>query len=134
MAPAFGPGCDPGVPRPSLASGSLHGACFSLCLCLCLSLCVSPVNKYSLFIHLFFKYLIYLFERERERERSGARSIQCKKLNLRVKKWRAAPVAQRFGATCSLGCDPGDPGSSRTSGSLHGACFSLCVSASLCLS
>ena len=39
----------------------------------------------------------------------------------------AAPVAQRFGAACSLGCDPGDPGSSPTSGSLHGACFSLCL-------
>ena len=25
------------------------------------------------------------------------------------------------------GCDPGDPGSSPTSGSLHGACFSLCL-------
>ena len=30
----------------------------------------------------------------------------------------------------SSGCDPGDPGSSPTSGSLHGACFSL----SLCVS
>ena len=45
---------------------------------------------------------------------------------------RAAPVAQRFSAACSLGCDPGDWGSSPTSGSLHGACFSLCLC--LCLS
>ena len=30
------------------------------------------------------------------------------------------------------GCDPGDPGSSPTSSSLHGACFSLCLC--LCLS
>ena len=45
-------------------------------------------------------------------------------------------MAQRFGATCSLGCDPGDPGSSPTSGSLHGACFSLCLrpGLSLCVS
>ena len=43
LAPAFGPGQDPGVPGLSPVSGSLHGACFSLCLCLCLSLslCVS---------------------------------------------------------------------------------------------
>ena len=34
LAPAFGLGRDPGVPGWSLASGSLHGACFSLCLCL----------------------------------------------------------------------------------------------------
>ena len=46
----------------------------------------------------------------------------------------AAPVAQRFGASCSLGCDPGVPGSSPTSGSLHGACFSLCLCLCLFLS
>ena len=40
-------------------------------------------------------------------------------------------VAQRFGTACSLGCDPGDPGSSPASGSLHGAYFSLCLC--LCL-
>ena len=39
LAPAFGPGCDPGVPGLSPMSSSLRGACFSLCLCLCLSLC-----------------------------------------------------------------------------------------------
>ena len=38
LAPAFGPGRDPGVPGSSPASGSRHGACVSLCLCLCLSL------------------------------------------------------------------------------------------------
>ena len=38
---AFGPGCDNGDPGSSPASGSLHGACFSLCLCLCLSLSLS---------------------------------------------------------------------------------------------
>ena len=44
-------------------------------------------------------------------------------------------VAQRFSTAFSPGPDPGDPGSSPTSGSLHGACFSLsCVSASLSLS
>ena len=32
LAPAFGPGCDPGVPGSSPALGSLHGACFSLSL------------------------------------------------------------------------------------------------------
>ena len=55
-------------------------------------------------------------------------------------KWlsRAAGVAQRFSATFSPGGDTGDPRSSPTSGSLHGACFSLwlclCLSLSLCLS
>ena len=48
----------------------------------------------------------------------------------------AAPVAQRFSAAFSPGCDPRDPGSSPTSGSLHGACFSLglCLPLSLSLS
>ena len=49
--------------------------------------------------------------------------------------FRAAQVAQQFGATFSPGRDPGDPGSSPTSptsGSLCGACFSLCLC--LCLS
>ena len=54
--------------------------------------------------------------------------------SLNIKKWqqRAALVAQRFGAALGLGCDPGDPGSSLTLGSLRGACFSLCLC--LCLS
>ena len=39
--------------------------------------------------------------------------------------FRATPVAQRFSAAYSPGRDPGDPGSSPTSGSLRGACFSL---------
>ena len=40
-------GMTPGVLGSSPASGSLHGACFSLCLCLCppLSLSVSLMNK-----------------------------------------------------------------------------------------
>ena len=38
LAPAFGPGRDPGVPGSSPVSGSRRGACFSLSLCLCLSL------------------------------------------------------------------------------------------------
>ena len=37
----------------------------------------------------------------------------------------AAQVAQRFSAAFNPGRDPGDPGSSPTSGSLHGACFLL---------
>ena len=41
----FGLGPDPGDPGSSPASGSLHGACFSLYLCPCLSLCVSLMNK-----------------------------------------------------------------------------------------
>ena len=45
---------------------------------------------------------------------------------------QAAQVAQRFSASFSLGHDPRDPGSSPTSGSQHGACFSLCLC--LCLS
>uniref|UniRef100_A0A8C0KMS4 Reticulon n=1 Tax=Canis lupus dingo TaxID=286419 RepID=A0A8C0KMS4_CANLU len=40
--------------------------------------------------------------------------------------YRAAPVAQQFSATYSPGRDPGDPGSSPTSGSLHGTCSSSC--------
>ena len=48
---------------------------------------------------------------------------------------RAALVAQQFSAACSLGRDPGDPGWSPTSGSLHGACIShcLCLCLSVCL-
>ena len=42
----------------------------------------------------------------------------------------AAPVAQRFSAAFGPGPDPGDPGSSPTLGSLHGACFPLCASLS----
>ena len=46
----------------------------------------------------------------------------------------AAQVAQRFSTTFSPGPDPGDLGSSPTSGSLHRVCFSFaCVSASLSL-
>ena len=45
---------------------------------------------------------------------------------------RANWVAQRFSATFDPGCDPGDLGVSPTLGSLHGACFSLCLC--LCLS
>ena len=41
-------------------------------------------------------------------------------------------VAQRVSAAFSPGRDPGDPGSSPTSGSLRRACFSLCLC--LCLS
>ena len=40
---------------------------------------------------------------------------------------RAAWVAQRFSAAFSPGYDPRDLGSSPTLGSLHGACFSLCL-------
>ena len=47
---------------------------------------------------------------------------------------RAARVAQRFSAVFSLGRDPGDLGSSPMSGSLHGACLSLCLCESLSLS
>ena len=45
---------------------------------------------------------------------------------------RATLMAQRFGAAFSPGYDLGDPGSSSTSGSLHGVCFFLCLC--LCLS
>ena len=44
----------------------------------------------------------------------------------------AARVAQWFSTAFNPGPDPGDLGSSPTSGSLHGACFSLCLC--LCLS
>ena len=49
---------------------------------------------------------------------------------LKVWQW-VAQVAQWFGAAFSPRCGPGDLGSSPTSGSLHGACFSLCLC--LCL-
>ena len=52
-ASAFGSGRDPGVQGLSPASGSLHGACFSLCLCLFLFLCVSWLNKLNLFFFFF---------------------------------------------------------------------------------
>ena len=60
LAPAFGPGRNPGDSgsNPTLGSGrlrieshvvllawSLLGACFSLCLCLCLSLSMYLMNK-----------------------------------------------------------------------------------------
>ena len=41
LAPAFGPGRDPGVLGLSPAWGSRHRAYFSLLLCLCLSLSLS---------------------------------------------------------------------------------------------
>ena len=50
---------------------------------------------------------------------------------IRIKKG-AALVAWWFSAAFSPGCDPGDLGSSPALGSLHGACFSLCLC--LCLS
>ena len=48
--------------------------------------------------------------------------------------WGTVPMAQRFSAAFSPGCDPGGPGSSPTLGSLHRACFSLylCLCLSLC--
>ena len=52
--------------------------------------------------------------------------------SVRKEKCRAARVAQRFSAAFSPGPDPRDLGSSPTSGSLQGACFSLCLC--LCLS
>ena len=51
-------------------------------------------------------------------------------MNMSIK--QGARVPQQFSATFSLGCDPGDLGSSPALGSLHGACFSLCLY--LCLS
>ena len=47
LAPAFGPGRDPGDPGSNPTSGSLpvHGACFSLCLCLCLSLSLCDYHE-----------------------------------------------------------------------------------------
>ena len=41
LAPAFGPGRDPGDLGSNPTSGSRRGACFSLCLCLSLSLSLS---------------------------------------------------------------------------------------------
>ena len=40
------------------------------------------------------------------------------------------PGAQRVSAALGPGRDPGGPGSSPASGSLRGACFSLCLSLS----
>ena len=45
---------------------------------------------------------------------------------------RAGGVTQWFSSAFSPGPDPGDPGLCPTSGSLQGACFSLCLC--LCLS
>ena len=52
-----------------------------------------------------------------------------KKTYEKIRGW-AAQVTQWF----SPGCDPGDPGLSPMSASLHGACFSLCLCLCLCLS
>ena len=46
--------------------------------------------------------------------------------SIKHNKW-AAQVAQQFSAAFIPGPDPGDQGSSPTSSSLHGACFSLCL-------
>ena len=60
-------------------------------------------------------------------------------LKVRLKQLiRGAWVAQQFSAALSPGPDPGNLGSSPTSGSLHGAGFPLglclCLSLSLCVS
>ena len=54
------------------------------------------------------------------------------RLQVPLNKLETGQAAKRFSAAFSPGCDPGDPESSPTSGSLHGACFSL--SLRLCLS
>ena len=54
------------------------------------------------------------------------------KTRVKIRLTGAAGVAQRRSAAFGLGPDPGDPGSSPTSGSLRGPCFSLCLS--LCIS
>ena len=51
-------------------------------------------------------------------------------LPFKIKMW-AAWVTQQFGTAISPGPDPVERGLSPTSGSLHGACFSLCLSLSL---
>ena len=53
-----------------------------------------------------------------------------KRSQLKKGPW-AARVARRFSTVFSPGPDPGAPGLSPTSGSLHGAWFSLCLSLSL---
>ena len=63
-------------------------------------------------------------------EMTQGRRILCLNLMMSTKKWKeklGSLVAQRFSAAFGPGCDPGDPGLSPTSGSLHGACFSLCL-------
>ena len=52
----------------------------------------------------------------------------------KVSKNRAARVAQRLSAAFSLRRDPGDLGSSPTSGSVHGTCVSASFSLSVCVS
>ena len=90
-----------------------------------------------------FKYQSWIFHSEiihvvkkNEREQRQLKKGKYKKNSLRIYKHRAALVAQQFTAACSLGHDPGDPESSPTSGSLHGAWFSLllCLWLSLSLS
>ena len=61
------------------------------------------------------------------REGAGARKM------LTELQYRAARGAQRFSAAFSPGPDPGDLRLNPLSASLHGASFSLCVSASLCV-
>ena len=67
---------------------------------------------------------------------NGFQTSQANSLttNLKLKHYAgAAPVAQRFSATCSPGRDPGDPGSSQAP-CMVPASPSACVSASLSLS
>ena len=71
--------------------------------------------------------------KKKEREKG----IQIQPHTIHKNEFRAARVAQWLSATFSPGCGPGDPGSSSTSGSLHGmepASLSAYVCASLSLS
>ena len=65
-----------------------------------------------------------------------SRKLKSKEIKCLI--YRDPWVAQRFSTAFSPGPDPGVLGSSSTSGSLHGACFSfclcLCLSLSLCVS
>ena len=65
LAPAFGPGHDPGVPGSSPASGSWHMEPASL------SACVSASLSLSLYIYL--RFFLFIHERHRERGRDTGR-------------------------------------------------------------
>ena len=73
-------------------------------------------------------------QREEKKTNNGLKGKLAKGIEfvcLRSRCSGAAWVAQRFSAAFSPGYDPGDLGSSPTSGSLHGACLSPRLSLSL---
>ena len=129
----------------------------------CIVLLFLPVSGYSQTLHIYFVWVMRVHRLEVKSRSTSTRGFQHlteaatvkisgktewmndgrkkgreENMSMKIFFW-AARVAQQFTATFSPGHDPGAPGSSPTSGSLHGGCFSslclcLCFSLSLCVS